>query len=154
MKEEKMAQWMLFFWKKPEHIRSLLEKWSFVKNLLPLLFRSFGLSLISQIIAVCMFYFGFKALSPSSTLLFSVFFLIVPLGLFAMTVPISPGGLGVGETAFLVLLQWIDPSSSTSGAEWCFLVRSIMLGVNFLVGGLIYVRFKKSVLNVEADPVS
>lgn len=147
-----ISRLLSFFWKNKVSVESLIRKISMARDRFPILLRCIALSLVSHGITALMFYWGLKAMDPTSTLPFYVLLIVVPLGLFAMSVPVSPGGLGVGETAFLVLLQWVEPSVTTSGAEWCFLVRSVMLLISFIAGGFVYVRFNKKILNIENSP--
>lgn len=74
-------------------------------------------------------------LAMGTSLPVSVLFFFVTLGLFVLTIPIMPLGLGVGQVAFVALFQHGGFPGSI-GAELCTLLQ-LTIFVCYLVGGLI-----------------
>ena len=68
------------------------------------------------------------------------FFLVVPLGLVTSAIPISPGGIGVGQAAFFALFQIVAPKYAAAGtnALTVFQVIFILLCVSGLYWYLSY----------------
>jgi uncharacterized membrane protein YbhN (UPF0104 family) len=68
------------------------------------------------------------------------FFLVVPLGLVTSAIPISPGGIGVGQAAFFALFQIVAPPYAAAGtnALTVFQVIFILLCVSGLYWYLSY----------------
>jgi uncharacterized membrane protein YbhN (UPF0104 family) len=64
-----------------------------------------ALSLIVQSMSIGCFYILAKFLHFDHVTL-AAFFFVIPLGLMATAFPISPAGLGVGQTVFLALFNW------------------------------------------------
>lgn len=62
-------------------------------------------SLLSQIFSIYFFYLLGQILIPELTIPFSIYVFVVPVGFMLTAVPISPGGIGVGQAAFLFLFQ-------------------------------------------------
>jgi hypothetical protein len=75
--------------------------------------------------------------------------LVMPLGFLANTIPLTPGGLGVGEAAFEQLFGLVRLDG---GAEVLLAWRALMLGIS-LVGLVFYVRGRRQFINNAARPV-
>jgi len=68
------------------------------------LVQAMALSLLSQLTVICFVYF--IALSMGETgIPFSAYFFLVPVGLVATSLPLSPAGVGVGQAAFYFLFN-------------------------------------------------
>ncbi len=95
--------------------------------------RSFGLSIAAHLTAVLTTWFIAGAVHPESQQV--ELGLVVPLGFVANALPLTPGGIGVGETAFHRLFSYVGLDG---GAEiaigWRLAVTLIAL-----LGGLLYV---------------
>lgn len=63
------------------------------------------LSMIVQALSILCFFIISISLHYENVTMGALYF-IVPLGLIAMAVPLSPGGVGVGQYAFLALFSW------------------------------------------------
>lgn len=68
------------------------------------------LSIIVQSLSIFCFYIIGTSLHYEITM--GALFFIVPLGLIAMAVPLSPGGVGVGQYVFLALFSWYGLSEN------------------------------------------
>ena len=70
-----------------------------------------ALSLVVQSMSIFCFYVIATSLHYENVTMGALFF-IVPLGLIAMAVPLSPGGVGVGQYVFLALFSWYGLSEN------------------------------------------
>lgn len=82
----------------------------------PVLLLAFALSVLNQLVACTMYYIAFRA-TGAATLPLAQFFLIVPLGLVATAIPLSPAGLGVGQAAFYGLFKLVAPQFASAGSD-------------------------------------
>ena len=73
----------------------------------------------------------------------SVFFLVVPFGMITTALPISPGGVGVGQAAFFALFRIVAPQYAAAGtnALTVFQVMFILICVSGLYW---YISYKHS----------
>ncbi len=99
---------------------------------------------IGFILTVVAFYSVVRALGEHSLPL-SLYFFLLPLGLFVMALPIAPAGLGVGQGIFLKLFEWTYGKPVTVGADMITIVQMILV-CWALVGLMVYV------LNTEKVP--
>lgn len=63
-----------------------------------------GLSLVSQTAIIVLFYLVGRLMNPDGLAL-SAYFFLVPVGLVTTSLPLSPGGVGVGQAAFYFLFH-------------------------------------------------
>ncbi len=142
---------VLYFVKKEFHIF----KWipSFLTNMA----QSFGsyrnhpkiigwaslLTIFNFLANILLYYLAVEALGSEKLPLIQYFFLI-PLGMFAMSLPISPAGLGVGQGVFLKLFEWAHGKPLTVGADMVTLVQMVIISWA-LVGLCVYILHKEKV---------
>lgn len=93
----------------PRLIREKLETFHFKQKqnsyTWPILIRASVWSLLSQMTSIYFFIqLGFILL-PDLQIPIPIYFFVIPIGFMLTAVPISPGGIGVGQTAFLFLFQ-------------------------------------------------
>lgn len=69
-------------------------------------------------------------------------FVAAPLAWVANVLPISPGGLGVGEAAFAQICQWLQPIPSTTAFGTIFLVNRILQMLASLPGLWVYLLYR------------
>ncbi|MBI4042651.1 MAG: flippase-like domain-containing protein [Deltaproteobacteria bacterium] len=69
----------------------------------------------------------------------SHFFFLVPLGMLTTAVPLFPGGLGIGQAAFLQLFQLVSSSTTTAGADSFTIVQLVYFAWN-MVGVVFYLQ--------------
>ncbi|MCS6838073.1 MAG: flippase-like domain-containing protein [Bdellovibrionaceae bacterium] len=62
-------------------------------------------SFLSQISSIFVFFWIGKELYPELPLSWSIYFFVVPIGFILTAIPISPGGIGVGQAAFVFLFS-------------------------------------------------
>jgi uncharacterized membrane protein YbhN (UPF0104 family) len=95
--------------------------------------RSFALSIAAHTTAVLTTWFLAGAIHPQSQR--AELGLVVPLGFVANALPLTPGGIGVGETAFHRLFHFVGLDGGAEVAiGWRLAVTLVAL-----VGGLLYV---------------
>jgi len=109
---------------------------------------AFGVSVAAHAIAISTVALITAAIVPESVS--PALALVVPLGFVANALPITPGGLGVGEAAFdrLFLMVGLD-----GGAEVALGWRAGIL-LTALIGGLLYVRGWNQAIHAAQDAVS
>jgi uncharacterized membrane protein YbhN (UPF0104 family) len=109
-----------------------------------LMLACFGISLLSIVMVII----AFRAVGSllGSSLPWTNVFIVVPWVAVANSLPISPGGIGVGETSASILFAQFGV---TTGAEIMLIIR---LGTTLLrlPGGLIYLARRNAWLPAEA----
>lgn len=106
-------------------------------------FWAFGYSLLSQLGSILLFYLVGIYIYPDLSVTLATYFFVVPIGFMLTAIPISPGGIGVGQAAFLFLfhraLGYQNDLGVTSVTGLQF--YSLMWG---LVGAVYFVAAKRS----------
>ncbi len=67
--------------------------------------KAFMLSLLTQIVSIGLFVYVGSITHPDLDIPFAIYYFVVPIGFILTAVPISPGGIGVGQAAFLFLFS-------------------------------------------------
>jgi glycosyltransferase 2 family protein len=98
------------------------------------LFPALGVSLLANLLLVLVTMLGALAVAPSSWT--PRMFLVVPVGHIVNSLPLTPGGLGVGETAFNALFN-LTGLRGGADALLCTRIWTAMVG---LIGFSFYVR--------------
>jgi uncharacterized protein (TIRG00374 family) len=112
-----------------------LHSWSFWLALV--------LTVVSQAGLVLMFYFSaLTLLQPERVPSVGIHFLIIPIGMIVQALPLTPGGVGIGEATFGGLYQLIGYSAG-DGVLGALVQRVVLWGVSFL-GYLVYLRMRPS----------
>jgi uncharacterized protein (TIRG00374 family) len=96
----------------------------------------FLLSLFGQSIMVVSYYIIGQALHFDNLTL-NMFFFVIPLGLIATAVPVSPGGVGVGQAVFLALFTWYQGSQSTLGPT-LITINQVVMAIFSCFGAVFY----------------
>jgi len=107
------------------------------KSVIPV---ALALSVFNQALSCAMYYLALWATGVTDMPL-SQFFLIVPLGLVATAIPISPGGIGVGQAAFFALFQIVAPKYGSLGSD-ALTVYQVLLVLVCCSGLYWYVSYK------------
>jgi uncharacterized membrane protein YbhN (UPF0104 family) len=81
------------------------------------------------------------------------FFLVVPLGMVTNAIPISPGGVGVGQAAFFALFQIVAPRYTSAGVDAVTVFQAMYILV-CLSGLYWYVSYKHVDSASEEAPAS
>jgi uncharacterized membrane protein YbhN (UPF0104 family) len=107
-----------------------LAEWHFLPGVLRNVFRALheyrrkarvipvalALSVVNQGVTCGMYYLALRATGVADMPM-GAFFLVVPLGLVTSAIPISPGGVGVGQAAFFTLFQIVAPKYAAAGTN-------------------------------------
>ncbi len=124
-------------------IRKVLDAFYSFRNCIGTLFVGLFLSFGSQFLHVLFFYIVSQALGFTDIDI-SAFFYAVPLGLIAMALPVAPGGVGVGQAAFLMLFNWGMGFESDLGPNSVTALQAMNLFWG-LFGAYFYFRMKKEI---------
>lgn len=65
------------------------------------------------------------------------FFFLIPLGLIATAIPVSPGGIGVGQAVFLALFTWYGGLEPSLGPT-LITIYQVMTALISLIGAVLY----------------
>ena len=130
-----------------------LAEWHFLPGMLRNVFRALheyrrksrvipialGLSVLNQACTCGMYYLALRA-TGIADMPAGQFFLVVPLGMVTSALPISPGGVGVGQAAFFALFQIVAPqyAAASTNALTVFQVMFILVCVSGLFWYLSY----------------
>jgi uncharacterized membrane protein YbhN (UPF0104 family) len=99
-----------------------------------------GLSIFNQMLSCSMYYLALRAVGVTNLPL-NQFFLIVPLGMVTSAVPISPGGVGVGQAAFFALFKIVAPGYAAAGTD-ALTVYQLMFILICISGLYWYISYK------------
>ena len=83
---------------------------------MPVILTAIGMSVINHLLSCAMYYISLKNAGVVE-IPWSTFFLVVPLGLVATAIPISPAGIGVGQAAFFALFQLAAPTYASRATD-------------------------------------
>jgi hypothetical protein len=98
------------------------------------------LSIFNQTLSCAIYYLALKAVGITDMPV-GVFFLVVPLGLVTTAIPLSPGGVGVGQAAFFALFQIVAPRYAAAGTD-AMTVFQLMFILVCLTGLYWYISYK------------
>jgi uncharacterized protein (TIRG00374 family) len=123
--------------------------------------RSFWLALLLTVVSqaglVLMFYYcALTLLKPEQVPSVGVHFLIIPIGMIVQALPLTPGGVGIGEAVFGGLYQLFGYSAG-AGVLGALVQRVALWGVSFL-GYIVYLRMRPSLetapARAESEPAA
>lgn len=106
-----------------------------------LFFKIFFVGLFSQIFVVLFFYVVAHFIGEQDVKILDLVS-VIPLGFLAMSVPIAPAGIGVGQMAYLFLMKQVTGQSSELGPT-AISAFQIALLIWSLGGGWFYLTLKK-----------
>jgi glycosyltransferase 2 family protein len=104
------------------------------------LFWSFMISLVNQLLASVITWFTALGLLHSMQIPFYYFLIFVPVITLISMIPLSVGGMGLREGSFIALFETIGVTSGEATALG--LLASIFLILTSLPGGIAYIFFK------------
>lgn len=107
-----------------------------------------ALSVLNQGLSCGMYYLALRATGTAGIPMHQ-FFLVVPLGLVASAVPISPGGVGVGQAAFFALFRIVAPEYAAAGTD-AFTVFQVVFLLVCVSGLYWYVSYKHESVDTGA----
>jgi uncharacterized protein (TIRG00374 family) len=107
------------------------------------------LTVVSQAGWVLMFYFcALTLLAPGQAPSVGVHFLIIPIGMIVQALPLTPGGVGIGEAVFGGLYQLVGYAAG-AGVLAALVQRVALWGVSFL-GYIVYLGMRPSLARAPA----
>lgn len=112
------------------------------------LFQALGVSLLANFLLALVTMLGAFVVAPSS---WTLRFLVVPVGHIVNSLPLTPGGLGVGETAFNALFN-LTGLHGGADALLCTRIWTAMVGLigfSFYLHGISREVFDESVVTDE-----
>jgi hypothetical protein len=131
------------------YLRAALDTLSALRGSPGTLAVALGITLLAHTIAVAVVLLIAQATNPAGAAW--EMSLLIPLGAIANTLPLTPGGLGVGEVAFDRLFALVG---LTGGAETMLGLRVLMVGIS-LLGLVFYLQGgRRFVHHVAPIPVS
>jgi uncharacterized protein (TIRG00374 family) len=111
-----------------------------------ILASALGVSILTNLCLIGVTALGMLAVNPSGLRLKMC--LVIPMGYVANSLPLTPGGLGVGETAFNALFE-ITGLHGGAEALICWRIWSAFVGI---LGLILYLRgLKSSIVKTAAD---
>jgi uncharacterized membrane protein YbhN (UPF0104 family) len=131
----RLAEWRLL----PDVLRNVFRALHEYRRKTRVVPVALALSVVNQGLSCGMYYLALQATGVTDMPM-GQFFLVVPLGLVTSAIPISPGGIGVGQAAFFALFQIVAPKYAAAGtnALTVFQVIYILLCVSGLYWYLSY----------------
>jgi uncharacterized protein (TIRG00374 family) len=110
------------------------------------LLKTLALSLAGQITCTLMFIYAGNLMD--SDIPWTTYFYCVPIGMMLTAIPISPGGVGVGQAAFYFLFNLYTGRKSELGPTLMTIYQmfSFALGI---VGALFYLQYKSEVSHAK-----
>jgi len=111
-----------------------------------------ALSVANQTLTCGMYYLALRAAGVTDMPM-GQFFLVVPFGMITSAIPISPGGVGVGQAAFFALFHLVAPRYATVGVDALTVFQVIFILV-CLSGLYWYVSYKHEELEETKDPTA
>ncbi|MCB0356752.1 MAG: flippase-like domain-containing protein [Bdellovibrionales bacterium] len=127
-------------------IIKVLRAFQAYRNNVKVIILTFVFSLMSQLLAVAMFAFVGEQLGEE--LSFAAYMFAVALGFITSAVPISPGGVGVGQVAFFFFFKTYTGQDLQVGSIGITIQQATMFSLG-LIGGLLYLRTSKSQTQIE-----
>lgn len=115
---------------------------------------AFAVTLPIHVLASYAFYLATVAVGYTGEA-YGHFVFLVPLGLLATAIPISPGGVGTGQAAFVALFSFLPDGGGSLGADACTVFQFVVICV-YLTGLWAYVSRRKDAAHPETlrEPAS
>ncbi len=125
----------------PKPVSRIYDAFHSYRNMKGALLAAVGISVVSQTIAI-IFFMYLNAQIGDGLVTADQLLWIVPIGLIATSLPISPGGVGVGQAVFLILFTWAQGKDSPLGPTLItgYQISLLLVG---LTGIYFYLRMRK-----------
>jgi uncharacterized membrane protein YbhN (UPF0104 family) len=140
--ETQVLQKVLGQWLKSEKLLKTYTEIASYRDHKPAFIKGFFLTLIAQSFAVVFFvYVG--SLVYEGQIPLAIYFFAVPVGFMATAIPISPGGVGVGQAAFYFLFNTAYGKTTDVGSATITAFQAVLFCLS-LLGAIAYIQMKKS----------
>ncbi|PWU05449.1 MAG: hypothetical protein C5B51_14395 [Terriglobia bacterium] len=133
----------------PRILRGVFQALHDYRRKASVIWAALAISVLNQTLTCAMYYLALLA-TGASDLPLSQFFLVVPLGLVTSAIPISPGGIGVGQAAFFALFRIVSPAHATAGTE-ALTVFQVMFILVCLTGLYWYISYKHTAVEAGVE---
>lgn len=110
---------------------------------------AFLITIVSQLISFSVLITISRFLGETQITTVSYLF-IIPLGFLAISLPITPGGIGVGQVAFLFLFNLLRGDSTSLGADASTAYQILTITIN-LMGMFPFVVHKRELKDIERN---
>ena len=144
----RLARWQFL----PGPLRHIFEALHEYRRRAGIIPFALAISVANQALTCGMYYLALRA-TGITDIPMGQFFLIVPLGMVTSAIPISPGGVGVGQAAFFALFQIVAPRYTSAGVD-AVTVFQVMYIMICLSGLYWYVSYKHVDSAGEKAPAS
>lgn len=108
-----------------------------------------GITAVAHAAMMASFYFASRSFAADNLPTLPEILVIAPIGFIVQALPVSPGGVGVGEAAFAYLFK-VAKRSEESGLAARLALRLVEWGLGAL-GYLVYLRMKKELPLAEVE---
>ena len=108
---------------------------------------AFAVTLPLHLLASYAFYLASVSVGYSGDA-YGHFIFLVPLGLLATTIPVSPGGIGTGQAAFVALFAFLPGGGGSLGADACTVFQFVAMCI-YLTGLWAYVSRRRNAASAE-----
>jgi uncharacterized membrane protein YbhN (UPF0104 family) len=109
-----------------------------------------AVTLLSHSLSCLAYFLAMRSTGQAGDVTVANFFLLVPLGLLATAIPISPAGIGVGQAAFFALFRIVSLAHATAAAS-AFTVFQLVTILISLSGLYSYLSYKHSAIPDSVD---
>jgi len=126
------------------HVCSRLEEAFLMYRVVPgALALAAGISVGAILIIVGIFYLLFHGMGSANVSMIALGF-SVPSSVFVNMLPVTPGGLGIGESSFSILYRLFDESFNTATCASVFLLCRVLNVISSLPGFILWVFFRRN----------
>ena len=132
-----------------EHILNVLASINGYRHCKRHLVYAFLITIVLQIISISVLIAISRFLGETQIAIVSYLF-IIPLGFLTISLPITPGGIGVGQVAFLFLFNLLRGDSTSLGADAFTFYQLLTIIVN-LMGIFPFVAHKRELKEIERN---
>ncbi len=149
------AEKLLDFLPKKEILKKIYAALHIYSDQKTRLVKVLAISILSHILTILMFYTIGREMGESLVTLTS-YFTAVPAGLIALSLPIAPAGIGIGQGAFYNIFLWFGAGTGAIGATIITVYQLIIISVNSLFV-FVYLSnkkdLKKALLNAKNEQI-
>jgi hypothetical protein len=110
---------------------------------------AFAVTVPIHLLASFSFYLATVAVGYSGDA-YGHFLFLVPLGLFATAIPVSPGGIGTGQAAFVALFAFLPGGGGSLGADACTVFQFVAMCV-YMSGLWAYISRRRDAASAEVQ---
>ena len=133
----RVSEWSVL----PGAVRNVLRSLSGYDQKAAVIPVAIAVSVFSHLLSCIAYYIALRSVGGAADVPAGIFFLLVPLGLVATAIPISPAGIGVGQVAFFALFHIVSGLRAVAAAD-AFTVYQLAVILVSLGGFCWYLPYK------------